>query len=393
MATSLNINDILSQVKQLDKILESSLNVGLNVKIAIDLPIEIPYKKALEFEDQAQFHPLKYLSGLSGVLTGMGVQIYTETRATEIKEKLVKTSSEFEIKADHIVVATNTPINDLFTMHTKQYAYRTYVIGALLPKGSVEPALWWDSGDQDSEWITLPYHYVRLQAYDEQNDLLICGGEDHKTGQGDTEKLTEDDRFNRLEEWLIKRFSHVRNVIYRWSGQVMEPLDAMGFIGKNPGDKDIYIVTGDSGNGITHGTIAGMLISDLILGRENPWEKLYDPARITLKVTGDYLKEAANLSAQYGDYLANGDLDSIDQLASGEGAILGSGLKKYAVYKDENGTTYTYSAVCPHLGCIVQWNHGEKSFDCPCHGSRFSCHGKIMNGPALTDLEAVRDIT
>jgi glycine/D-amino acid oxidase-like deaminating enzyme/nitrite reductase/ring-hydroxylating ferredoxin subunit len=343
----------------------------------------------LKFPHQGQFHPMKYLSGLTNALTKLGVKIYTETRVTDIQKGLVKTSSEFEIVADHIVVATNTPINDLFTMHTKQYPYRTYVIGVLMPKDSVEGALWWDTGDQNSEWLTMPYHYVRLQPYNEQNDLLICGGEDHKTGQEDKVEITIDERFNLLEGWLRKRFDNCGDVVYRWSGQVMEPLDAMGYIGRNPGDKEIYIVTGDSGNGITHGTIAGMLINDLILGRENSWEKLYDPGRITLKITGDYIKEAASMVAQYGDYVAKGDVESAGQLLAEEGGILSSGLKKYAVYKDHGGVVHKFSAVCPHLGCILQWNPAEKSFDCPCHGSRFTCEGKVINGPAKTDLLSV----
>lgn len=367
---------------------EATHRAGIQTEMLDGVPgIDREKGACLKFPHQGQFHPMKYLEGLTAALTRMGVKIYTETRAAEISEKLVKTSSEFQLRAEHIVVATNTPVNDLFTIHTKQYPYRTYVIGALVPKGQIEPALWWDTGDQDSEWISKPYHYVRTQPYDEQHDLLICGGEDHKTGQEDKEELSADDRYNRLELWLRERFPIAGEVIYRWSGQVMEPLDAMGFIGRNPGDKEIYIATGDSGNGITHGTIAGMLISDLILGRTNPWEKLYDPSRISLNVAGDYITEATNMGAQYADYLAKGDAPAADQVPAGEGAVISSGLTKYAVYKDDNGEVFTFSAVCPHLGCIVHWNDAEKSFDCPCHGSRFSCKGKVMNGPALTDLE------
>jgi Rieske Fe-S protein len=287
------------------------------------------------------------------------------------------------------VVATNTPINDIFTMHTKQFPYRTYVIGGLIQKGIIQHALWWDTGDQNSKWVTMPYNYVRLQDFNDQYDLLIYGGADHKVGQADAENLPEEDRFKVLEESARKRFPAMTGIVYRWSGQVLEPLDSMAFIGRNPGDNDIYIVTGDSGNGMTHGTIAGMLISDLINDVENPWEKLYSPSRITVKTAGDYLKEVGNMTAQYLDYLSPGDIESAKELKEEEGGIMAVGLKKVAMYKDARGVLHAYSAVCPHLGCIVQWNGEEKSFDCPCHGSRFTCEGKVINGPASTDLRKI----
>ena len=348
----------------------------------------ISYEKgsSLMFPAQAQFHPTKYLSGLIKYITENGGKIYTNTHAEEFKKNTV-IANGFTIKANHIVVATNTPVNNLFTEHTKQAAYRTYVVGALLPKGSVEPALWWDTGDQESKWVTKPYHYVRLQKYDDENDLLIVGGEDHKTGQADAEDMTQDERYERLKEWTRLRFPAMKEVVYHWSGQVMEPVDSLAFIGRNPGEDNVYIITGDSGNGMTHGTIGGMLVSDLITGKKNPWEKLYNPARISLKATGDFLKETGNMAAQYADYLKAGDIKSQRELSAGEGAIMNVGIHKVAVYKSTDGVTNAYTAVCPHLGCVLQWNADEKTFDCPCHGSRFTTEGVVINGPALTDLE------
>jgi Rieske Fe-S protein len=263
------------------------------------------------------------------------------------------------------------------------------VIGALIPKGSLPKALWWDSGDMNSKWVTEPYHYVRTQRYDETHDLLISGGEDHKTGQADGENIPEEDRFLKLISWTQQRFPMMGEIIYRWSGQVMEPVDSLAFIGRNPGDKKVFIATGDSGNGMTHGTIAGMLISDLILGIENPWEKAYDPSRITLKTAPDFLKEVGNMTAQYLDYLAPGDVKTLNDLAPNQGAIINMRGKKAAVYRDEKAMLHAFSAICPHLGCIVQWNKTEKSFDCPCHGSRFTCEGKVVNGPAIGDLKSI----
>ncbi|GAB3255794.1 FAD-dependent oxidoreductase [Larkinella harenae] len=340
----------------------------------------------LRFPDQAQFHPLKYLKGLTEAIIRLGGEIYTETRVTEIGKSEVVANS-FRVTASDIVVATNSPINDRVTMHTKQWPYRTYVVGVKLPKGTGQPALWWDTGDQQSRWTSKPYTYVRLHPLDDQHDLVICGGHDHKTGQAEDEGIQEEDRYQALINWVKLHFPQAGEVAYRWSGQVLEPLDAMAYIGRNPGDTHTYIVTGDSGNGLTHGTIAGMLITDLILGRENPWTSLYDPSRISLKTTGDYLKETGNFTAQLSDLVTSSELSHVDQLPRGAGGILGSGPGKIAAYRDENGRLYTHSAICPHLGCVVHWNTDEKSFDCPCHGSRFTGKGVVVNGPAISNLK------
>lgn len=343
---------------------------------------------SLRFPDQAQFHPMKYLRGLANYVARNGGTIYTETHIEGITRNGVR-SNQFAVQADHVVVATNTPVNNFVTMHTKQHPYRTYVIGGLIPKDSIRYGLWWDTGNMRSEWVTDPYHYVRLQPYDETHDLLISGGEDHKTGQADKEHIEEEDRYARLERWTRSHFPSMKEIVYHWSGQVMEPVDLMAFIGKNPGDNNIYIATGDSGNGMTHGTIAGILISDLIQGRGNPWTKLYDPSRITLKAAGHFLKEVGNMSAQYLDYLEEGDVKSVRELKPEQGAIVNMKGKKVAVYKDEAEMLHAFSAICPHMGCVLQWNGDEHSFDCPCHGSRFTCHGAVVNGPAQEDMKRV----
>jgi nitrite reductase/ring-hydroxylating ferredoxin subunit len=247
------------------------------------------------------------------------------------------------------------------------------VIAARSNKGSVTKALYWDTPD--------PYHYVRLQDAG-PHDMLIVGGEDHKTGQADD----AGERFDRLEAWTRERFPVMGQVEYRWSGQVIEPVDSLAFIGRNPGDKNIYMATGDSGNGMTHGTIAGILLTDLVLGRPNEWETLYDPSRISLRATPEFVKENVNVAVQYGDYATAGVIDNADDIPSGAGAVIRRGLKKIAAYKDTDGKLHERTAICPHLGGVVRWNHTEKTWDCPCHGSRFDPFGKVVNGPANTDL-------
>lgn len=343
----------------------------------------------IEFPQQAQFHIMKYLHGLARGFTLLGGKIFTQSKAVNIN-KNGAVCNGYKITARHIVVATNSPVNDLVTMHTKQFPFRTYVIAAPIPKGAVQPALWWDTGDMKSKWYTKPYHYVRTEPFNETYDLLISGGEDHKTGQADTEDIPEEERYGNLINWTRSHFPAVNEIVYKWSGQVLEPLDSLAFIGKNPGDENVYIITGDSGNGMTHGTLGGMIITDLIMGRENRWASLYSPRRLPVKVPGTYLKEVANMAAQYADWITKADIKDADQLRPGEGAILSKGLKRYAVYKDEQNNVHACSAMCPHLGCVVHWNAEERTFDCPCHGSRFTKEGTVINGPATSDLKQVK---
>jgi glycine/D-amino acid oxidase-like deaminating enzyme/nitrite reductase/ring-hydroxylating ferredoxin subunit len=337
---------------------------------------------ALRFPEQAQFHPLKYLQGLAEVIKKSGGRIYNGTHAKEIeggKKARVETSGRGVVTCDAVVVATNTPVNDLIAIHTKQSPYQTYVIGARIPRGSVTRALYWDTPD--------PYHYLRIETVGKGKsayDVLIVGGEDHKTGQKDDAGK----RFGALERWTRHRFPMVEGIEYRWSGEVMEPVDSLAFIGKNPLDSDnIYIATGDSGNGMTHGTIAGLLLTDLIMGRKNPWESIYDPSRISLRSLGDFAKENLNVAKQYVDLVTSGDVDSVDEIKPNAGAIISRGLKKIAAYRDPAGVVHEMSAVCKHLGCIVNWNSLEKSWDCPCHGSRYDAMGRVTQGPANSDLE------
>lgn len=362
----------------LDRELAAIHRAGLhNVAKIGRAPLEFDTGPCLRFPNQAQFHPLKYLAALAEAIERAGGRIFTGTHAKTIEggPQALVTAQSGSVKARSIVVATNTPVNDLVVVHTKQAPYMTYVIGARVPRDSVTRALYWDTGD--------PYHYVRLQPLDSEHDLLIVGGEDHKSGQADD----IEQRHPRLERWARERFPSMRDVEYRWAGQVMEPVDGLAFIGRNPVDaENVYTVTGDSGNGMTHGTIAGMLVTDLILGRNNPWATLYDPGRVTLRATGEFVKEAANMAAQYADWVTGGDVGSPDDIEKDSGAVIRRGALKVAVYRDATGELHERSAVCPHLGCIVAWNPAEKTWDCPCHGSRFSKFGEVINGPANVGL-------
>jgi glycine/D-amino acid oxidase-like deaminating enzyme/nitrite reductase/ring-hydroxylating ferredoxin subunit len=356
----------------------------LDVELVFRAPIpDFDTGPALRFPRQGQFHPLKYVRGLADAITRYSGAIFTGVRADRIiaEPRLrVVTSNHRTIFANAIVVATNAPITSPVSMSMKQAAYRTYVVALIVPRGSIPEGLYWDTED--------PYHYVRLLGEDAgtDHDLLIVGGEDHKTGQADDAER----RWERLEAWTRERFPMCAAVSDRWSGQVMEPIDELGFIGPTPGGPDgVYIITGDSGHGMTHGTIGGMLVTDLALGRPNEWATLYDPSRRTLRATGELVREGMNVAAQYADWARGGDVTSVDQIPPRGGAVIRQGVKMLAVYRDADGCTHTLSATCRHLGGVVHWNHAEESWDCPCHGSRYDAYGRVINGPAKQDLQPI----
>lgn len=334
-------------------------------------------------------------------------QCYTRSRVTAIQEKGVellglghksveiKTEGGHTVKAEYAVEATCVPLQKLSVVAF----YRTYCIAVRVPRGSVEDCLLYDSADK--------YKYVRLTACDDRDDYLVVGGCDHKVGQEETAP-----RFDELEKWTRERFTQAGAVDYRWSGQIFEPVDYVAFIGKNQGCDKIYIVTGDSGDGLTHGVLAGRLIADEIDGVPNKWAALYSPKRLgsIARSLPSLVKHDLQINLQYKRFLQT-DINDIEDLAPGCGGVLNSvsdltpGMdhggcddtdegrpelqataKPLAVCKDGEGKVYKYSALCPHMKGVVSWNAVEKSFDCPVHGSRFSKDGICLNGPAKMNL-------
>ncbi|HEY8508727.1 MAG TPA: FAD-dependent oxidoreductase, partial [Steroidobacteraceae bacterium] len=328
----------------------------------------------LKFPRQAQFHPLKYLAGLARCIERDGGRICTHTHVDEIEDgphPIVKTSNKMTVKARAVVVATNASISDYVSTHARQEPYRTYVVGARVPKGSVPALLLWDTAD--------PYHYLRIEQMHDY-DVLIVGGEDHKTGHKDDGEA----RLDALERWTRERFPMIEGFEYRWSGQVLEPVDYMAFTGKTPGGENVYLHSGDSGNGITHGIMAGILLTDLIMGRENRWSELYHPSRISLRSAPALIRHNVEAMMQYAQYVL--PADSIEGIQPGEGRVIRRDGRHVAAYRDAQGILHERSAVCTHLKCIVEWNSTEKSWDCPCHGSRFDPYGTVLNGPAVSPL-------
>jgi len=374
----------------IDRELDAARRVGVQgVQRSERAPIEaFDTGPALRFPRQAEFHPLRYLTALVIAAERAGARFWRGHAAEVVGGAAahVKTDAGRTIEAGSVVVATNTPINDMVEIHTKQPAYRTYVVSMRVPRGAVARALYWDTAD--------PYHYVRLASWPpdagagagaEDFDLLLVGGEDHRTALADDAS----ERFDRLVSWARARFP-AKDVVHRWSGQVFEPIDGLALIGRNPRDEDnVYVATGFSGNGLTYGTIAATLLSDLVAGRENAGEKLYDPARKSGKAAPAWLKENVAGLPGYTKWLTPGDVKSVRDVAPGESAVIRRGKSKVAVHRDEKGRLHEVSAACTHLGGVLCWNSLEKSWDCPLHGSRFDADGHVVCGPANFDLAVV----
>lgn len=332
----------------------------------------------IEYGGQAKFHPRKYLSALAKLIDGDGSHVFEHTESEEIADQPLRVKANgHTLSCDFVVIATHTPLMGKTSMasaiglQTKLYLYTSYVLGGRLPKGVAPEALYWDTAD--------PYHYLRLDRH-RGFDYAIFGGRDHKTGQGDPETA-----YRELEAEALRTLPQME-ITHRWSGQVIETNDGLPFIGET--SEKQFAATGYAGNGMTFGTLAGMMAHDCAIGRRNPWRELFDPGRTKVRGgTWDYIKE----NADYPYYLIRDrfvgpDAKSLRAVRPGEGKIVEVEGRKVAVYRSEKGTTTLLSPVCTHMGCHVKWNDAETTWDCPCHGSRFAPTGKVLSGPAESPL-------
>ena len=370
--------------RDLEQEYKACRRLDVAVEWADTSPVPVPEgTRALRFPNQGRFHPLKYCAGLIRAIEDRGGRFHAGTAYIGHREDQQGVAVECEngatIRAAAALFATNSPVNDKATIHTKQMPMRTYAIAGRVPKGSALDALVWDSLEA--------YHYARIQPLDDASDLLIVGGEDHQSGTAND----MGERFKRLEAWTRDHFPSFRGSDYRWSGQVLEPVDFLPYSGLNPGNVRTYIHSGDSGMGITNGVAGALNFIALLTGDKARFGKLFDPARkpasaIALK---EFAAGQAEVVANLAQYATPGEVDSAETIRPGEGAILRRGLKKIAAYRDEGGTLTERSAVCTHVGCIVHWNSLEKCWDCPCHGSQFAIDGSVLNGPAVRPLATV----
>jgi glycine/D-amino acid oxidase-like deaminating enzyme/nitrite reductase/ring-hydroxylating ferredoxin subunit len=368
------------------KLIDDEFEAVKEIKAPVHRLVGIPFhgcekRHVLRYPKQATFHPLKYLAGVARACQAEGVQFFRDTPVEEIDENnglvTVKTSRG-SVKAKHAVVATNSSISDRFALHTKTAPYRTYVMAFEIERGALPDALYWDTED--------PYHYVRLQPGPDRVDYVLVGGEDHKSGEADD----ADERFRRLEAWARELIPGLGKETHRWSGQVLDTIDYSGFIGRDPGGSNIYVHMGDSGQGLTHGVAGAMLNTALITREEHPWEALYDPGRKPLSAAKNFLMENVTALKNFAEYVAPGEIRSLDELEPGRGAVVRRGLEKLAAYRDDSGKLHLHSASCTHVGCHLHWNSFETCWDCPCHGSMFNVDGEPISAPAVSALEKAR---
>jgi glycine/D-amino acid oxidase-like deaminating enzyme len=368
-----------TDAKIIDDELDAVRKVGAPVHriVGVDALAGCEAQHALRYPRQGTFHPLKYLKGLARAIAAKDGRLFANTVVRAVEEQdngtvTVKTDRG-NITANAAVVATNSPIVDVTALHTKMAPYRTYALAFRTRRGILPDALYWDTLD--------PYHYVRLQPGDRQTDYVIVGGADHKSGEADDATV----RFDALEAWARNLIPKLGDVSHRWSGQVLDTIDYAAFIGRNPGSERVFVHTGDSGQGITHAVAGSLLNSALILGKAARWAEVYDPARKTPSGIGNFVRENMTVVKNFAEYLAPGELSSLDELKPGKGAIVRQGLAKVAAYRDDRGELYTRSAACTHLGCHLHWNSFERCWDCPATARTLRSMGRLsMRRPFLT---------
>ncbi len=358
----------------LKKELEAATRAGLPVELLPVAPLPFATQGALRFPDQAQMHMVRYLASLATAAQAKGAQIYEASRVLTIEDGepcIVHLEHGPVIRAKNVFVATHAPLNRVF-LQTKIAAYRSYVLA--FPNVRVTDGLFWDTED--------PYHY--LSSFDIDGvPYLILGGEDHKTGA----TTDTNERLDSLLGWTKKRFT-VPAPSYRWSAQVEEPVDGLPFIGRNALSEHVFVATGFSGNGTTFGTVAAMIVSDLVNGRESPWADLYAATRVKpMSSAGTYLQENIDFPMHLvSDWLHPPEAKTPGEIRPGEGKTIRLRGERLAMYRDPQGSLHAVSSVCTHLGCLVRFNSAEKTWDCPCHGSRFGVDGAVLDGPATRPL-------
>jgi glycine/D-amino acid oxidase-like deaminating enzyme/nitrite reductase/ring-hydroxylating ferredoxin subunit len=362
------VGDIRDEVR-------AARDVGLPASFVESVPVA-DAAGAVEFENQAAFDPRRYLLALAESFVAAGGRLFEETRATDIDggSSCEVTTDRGRITAEEVVVATHFPILDRAGYFARQYPKRSYVLAVRAEDPPTE-GMYYRTGT--------PYFSARTAEIDGET-LTLVGGQNHKTGQGDGTA----ERYRQLASVARDHFA-VESIAYRWSTQDYVSVDGIPYVGRlGPLERNVYVATGFGGWGMTNGTAAGLMLAEAIRGRSNPWLDAFDPLRATVRASArEFAAENADVAKRFaGDWAAGLRTGDLRDLGRDEATVCRRDGDVLGVYRDESGDLHAVDAVCPHLGCLVQWNDGERTWDCPCHGSRFERDGRVINGPANADL-------
>lgn len=364
-----------------DSEVEKEYEAALDARIEPDsrIPANFPYKnvsRITTIKDQAQFNPYAYVVGLAAAIDSPGCRIFENTKVIDVQDGspcIVKTAGG-TVKAKKVIMATHSP-KGIYEVHTKMEVYREFAMAVRIRGPLPEAGVYWHVTGSN-QFSVRPYS-------NQDGQYLIALGEPYLVGT----KENNQELLKKIESYLRDRFD-VEEIVYSWAAQSYKAGDGLAYIGTSPLQTNTYIATGFKADGLTYGTLAAMIITELINDRESDWSKLYNPSRFTpLATAKQFIKENINVATHLmKDYLFYGEVKELTEIAPGEGKLLEIESEKIAAYRDEQNKLHVVSSVCPHMGCIVHFNKTEKSWDCPCHGSRFTVDGEVIEGPSYHDL-------
>lgn len=364
----------------LQKQCAAARKLGFNSWFTRDVPLPFTCVGAMQTANQGRFHSLRYLQHLAAAVHGDGCSVYENTSASRPHDGVCcRVESEGgAVTAKAVFVATHSPFLGISQLDFRVFPYQSYVIAARVTN-PVADALYWDDAE--------PYHYIRL-ASPADPDLLLIGGADHKTGQPGDER----EQLAELEQYAADRFS-VRGIEHQWSAQYHVPADGLPHVGRVPGSEHLFLATGFAGVGLTWGTVAGTLVARMILGQRHPLEEILDPGRLTLMASAkDMIAENLDVMRRFAVDRFTGHKPLADEeIPPGGGRVVTRHGRLIAIYHDPSGSLFRLSPVCTHAGCIVHWNQAERTWDCPCHGGRYSAQGQRFAGPPVEDLAPDRE--
>jgi glycine/D-amino acid oxidase-like deaminating enzyme/nitrite reductase/ring-hydroxylating ferredoxin subunit len=367
------------EVRTVEREAEAAQEAGLDVELtdATPLPFDVPL--AVRLDDQAQFQPARYVRGLAARVDGDGSHVFEHTPVTGVSEGspcTVRTEGGATVTAREVVVCTNYPLLDRGLFFARMEATRSYCVAARVRAGAAPAGMLISAGQPTRS----------LRPFTDDGDAwLVVGGEGHMTGARDATP----ERYERLEAFAREHFE-VLDVPYRWSTQDGMPTDKLPYIGPyTPTSRHLFVNCGGQKWGMTNATIGAVLLADRLAGRDNAYAGVFDPNRVSVRSAPEVAKAQAWVGAHFvGDRLSPAQARSSDDVPRGEARVVRSGVGKVGVYRDDDGALHAVSLRCTHLGCLVSFNSAERSWDCPCHGSRFDVDGGVIAGPATKPLEA-----